>query len=167
MSYYVIIRGPLGCGKSTVAEKLANQLGAKYYSMDGILDEHGLTRDKEEGYISQQSFITANEIAAPEANNLLKYGMPVVFDGNFYWASQIEDLMERLNYPHQVFTLKASLDTCIKRDGARKKKYGIDAVRAVYKKSIEFDYGIGIDTENKTAEETVKRILTHLPPRKR
>ena len=57
MSFYAIIRGPMGCGKSTIAERIAKKLKAKYIPIDKILDEHDLTTDKEAGYISQRSFI--------------------------------------------------------------------------------------------------------------
>ena len=42
MSYYIIIRGPLGSGKSTISKKLARILGAKCVHVDGILEKHGL-----------------------------------------------------------------------------------------------------------------------------
>jgi shikimate kinase len=34
MEYFVIIRGPLGVGKTTIAKRLAKQLNAKYISID-------------------------------------------------------------------------------------------------------------------------------------
>ena len=162
MSFYIIIRGPLGCGKSTIAEKLSKILNAKYFAVDRVLDEHNLTKDKEAGYISQRSFIKANEIIAPDAKRILDSGKPVVFDGNFYWKSQIDDLIKRLDFPHYVFTLKAPLDVCIARDEERGKTHGADAARAVYKKSTEFDYGNVIDI-NRPLNECVKDILSYLP----
>jgi len=162
MSFYIIIRGPLGCGKSTIAEKLSKILKAKYFAVDRVLDEHNLTEDKEEGYISQKSFIKANEIIAPQAKRILDSNKPVVFDGNFYWKSQIDDLIKRLDFPHYVFTLKAPLEVCIARDEERGKTHGADAAQAVYKKSTEFDYGIAIDI-NRLLEECVKDILSCLP----
>lgn len=162
MVYFIIIRGPLGCGKSTIAESLARILNADYIPIDRVLDEHGLTKDKEEGYISQKSFLKANEIIIPKVRKLLEQGTPVVFDGNFYWKSQIEDLLSKLNYTHYVFTLKAPLDICIERDRKRGKTHGEDAARAVYKKSTEFDYGIAIDI-SKPLDEAIKEIRSHLP----
>ena len=102
MMYYIIIRGPLGCGKSTIAEKLSKILNAKYFAVDRILDKHDLTKDKEAGYISQKSFIKANKIIAQEAKRILDSGKSVVFDGNFYWKSQIEDLIKRLVFQHHI-----------------------------------------------------------------
>lgn len=116
MVFYVIIRGPLGCGKSTIAEKIAKKLHAEYVPVDRILDEHNLTKDKEAGYISQKSFIKANEIITPKAKKNLQSGISVIFDGNFYWKSQIDDLIKRLNFQHYVFTLKAPVEVCIERD---------------------------------------------------
>jgi predicted kinase len=162
MSFYVIIRGPLGCGKSTISEKLSTVLKAKYIGVDRVLDEHNLTGDKEAGYISQASFKQANELIAPIAKKFIESGTPVVFDGNFYWKSQIEDLIKRLDFPHYVFTLQAPLEVCIERDRKRIKKHGKDAAEAVYKKSTEFCYGIPIDVM-KPIKETIKEILANLP----
>ena len=161
MIFYAIIRGPMGCGKSTIAERIAKKLKGKYITMHPILDEHDLTTDKEAGYISQQSFIKANEIIVPQAKLALKSGQSVVFDGNFYWKSQIDDLIERLDFPHYVFTLKAPLEVCIARDARRGKTHGEDAARAVYQKSTEFTYGIVIDA-NRALETCVKDLLSYL-----
>lgn len=162
MSFYVIIRGPLGCGKSTMAERISKKLKAEYVPIDKILDEQDLTKEWEDGYISQKSFLKANLIVASQAKKSLKSGVPVVFDGNFYWKSQIDDLIKRLDFPHYVFTLKASLEVCIKRDSLRGKRHGEDAARAVYKKSTGFDYGTIINI-NRPLDECVKDVLSYLP----
>lgn len=145
MSYYIIIRGPLGSGKTTVARKLAKAFHAEYIAVDRILDEYDLTGDHEDGYISQKSFLKANEIVIPEARRLLSKEKIVIFDGNFYWKSQIEDLIQKLNFSYYIFTLKIPLQVCIECDSGRKNPHGIDAATAVYKKSTSFDFGINID----------------------
>ena len=162
MSYYVIIRGPLGCGKSTIAERLSKTLNAKYFAVDRVLDEYDLTEDKEEGYISQKSFKKVNEIIAPKAKKILEKGAPVIFDGNFYWKSQIDDLIDRLDFSHYVFTLKAPLVVCLERDSNRKKTHGKDAVQVVYAKTTGFDYGTVIDV-TKSSNKCVEEILSYLP----
>ncbi|MBT6995552.1 AAA family ATPase [Candidatus Woesearchaeota archaeon] len=163
MSFFIIIRGPLGCGKSTISEKLADILKAKYVAMDRIVDDPNLIiREKEEGYISQNNFIKANEIAVERIKKHLKNGKPIVFDGNFYWKSQIEDLISRLNFPHYVFTLKAPLKVCIERDANRTKTHGKMAAMVVHKKSTEFDYGTLIDV-TKPLKECLNKIISYLP----
>lgn len=42
MTYYVVVRGPLGVGKSTVSSRLAEIIGADHILIDRILEEHGL-----------------------------------------------------------------------------------------------------------------------------
>ena len=91
----------------------------------------------------------------------MKNGIRIVFDGNFYWKSQIDDLIKRLDFPHHIFTLKAPLKVCIERDRLRRKTHGEDATRAVYKKSTEFDYGTVIDI-NRPLDVCVKDILFYL-----
>ena len=162
MSFYIIIRGPLGCGKSTIAKKISKILKAKYFAVDMILNESGLTKDKEAGYISQRSFKKANEIISPQAKDILNKGISIVFDGNFYWKSQIEDLISRLNFQHYVFTLKAPLEVCIRRDIERGKTHGEDATKVVFKKSTEFNYGIVINI-NRPLNVCLKEIISYLP----
>lgn len=74
MSFYVIIRGALGCGKFTISKRLSKLLKVKYFAIGRILDKHSLTKDWKDGYISQKSFIKANEIIALEAKRILKSG---------------------------------------------------------------------------------------------
>jgi predicted kinase len=162
MSFYVIIRGPLGCGKSTISERLSKILNARYFAVDRVLEEHDLENDREAGYISQKSFKRANEIIAPQAQKILDSGKPVIFDGNFYWKSQVDDLISRLDFPHYVFTLKAPLEVCIERDRKRNKTHGEDAARAVFKKSTGFEYGTVIDI-NKPLKKCIDEILSLLP----
>lgn len=161
MSYFIIIRGPLGVGKTTIANKLVQSLSAKYISVDTILDENRLTKDKEDGYISQKSFIEANSIAIAEAMPYLVKDKPIIFDGNFYWRSQVDDLLNRLSFSHYVFTLKAPLSVCIERDSKRTEPYGKDAAEVVYAKTSEFDYGVIIDA-TQDLEIVVSQIVSHL-----
>ena len=112
-------------------------------------------------YVSQKSFKKANEIACKEAIPILKQGTPIVFDGNFYWKSQVDDLIERLDFPHYVFTLKAPLEVCIDRDSKRNKTHGEIAVKVVHKKSTEFDYGTLIDV-TKPLQDCINEIISYL-----
>ncbi len=161
MSYYIIIRGPLGSGKTTTSKKLAQAINAEYIGIDDILDEHNLTEDKEDGYISQRSFIKANGIGARRVEHFLENATPVIFDGNFYWKSQTEDLLQRLSYPNHVFTLMLPLERCIERDSKRAKPCGRDATEAVFVKTTEFEYGILIDA-SRSPNQVVNDIFKFL-----
>ena len=156
--HYIIIRGPLGIGKSTIAKELSRKLKAEYIAYDRIVDKHKLDKHLEEGYISQKSFLKTNKIAIKKAKLVINK-KPVIFDGNFYWKSTIDDLVNKLKYPHYIFTLKAPVKVCIERDSKRKKTYGRDATKVVHKKSTSFNYGIPINTNNKTKKEVIEKIL--------
>jgi predicted kinase len=160
MAFFVVIRGPLGVGKTSVAGRLAETIGAEHILIDQILDERGL-EEWDEDCISLKSFLRANEFAAVMAQGCLAKGTPVIFDGNFYWETQIEDLIDRLDYRHYVFTLRAPLSVCIERDSHRDPSYGAEAAREVYAKSTGFQWGIGIDA-TRPIDSVVGEILSRL-----
>jgi len=160
VSFYVIVRGPLGSGKTTLSARLADRLKAEHIAIDQILEKHHL-EEWENGYISESSFLQANHIAASSARPFLRRGTPVVIDGNFYWRSAVDDLLRCLPFPHVVFTLKVPLSTCIARDGVRSPPHGAEAAREVYAKTISFDYGVPVDASG-SVEETVELLWREL-----
>ena len=161
-SFFVLIRGPLGVGKTTIARALSQRLGAAYVSVDRVLADNGL--DKVEGEcIPVENFVKVNALVCPQAISALVDGVPVVFDGNFYHERQITHLLESVPGAHYVFTLQAPLDVCIARDSQRARVYGEDAAAAVHYLVSRVDYGIGIDTVGKTAEDVIQEIIALLP----
>ncbi len=155
MSYYVIIRGPLGVGKTTISDALARSISADIISIDKIAD-----KDWDGGTVLL--YVRANRVAAERARRALARGTPVVFDGCFYWKTQISDLERRLPFPHEVFTLKAPLSVCIERDSGRKLVFGTEAAEQVYRKVTRFEYGVPIDATQDIAV-TVREIRSRLP----
>lgn len=158
MSYYIIIRGPAGIGKTTISKKLQEKLDAVCFSFDDILKKHQLEISDGQG-ISKESFLKANELVADDAKKEIEEGKVVIFDGCFYHKDQLENLITLLPFKHFVFDLKASLDQCIERDKGRK-SIGKDSIRAVHKMVSEFNYGTPIKTEGKTVEDVVTELLT-------
>lgn len=156
-SFYIIIRGPLGIGKTTIAKELAKKLNAEHILFDKVLEENGL--DKKDNDFTAEDYLKANAIAIPKAKNYLDKGIPVIFDGCFYFKEQIEDIVEKLDYPTYIFTLKASVNSCIERDSKRERVYGEQAAKDVHELVSKFDAGTIIDTEGKTEKEVVKEIL--------
>lgn len=165
MNYsYIVVRGPLGAGKTTVASAIARRLDASYISIDSILDQYNL-EEWGDTYVTLQSFLNVNIIASGNSLKLFSEGKKVVFDGNFYYKEQIDDLEEKLQpYHGLVITLKVSLEVCAARDSSRDVSYGAEAVEEVYRKATEFVYGQEIDG-NGTLEETIREICTFLESR--
>ena len=163
MSYFIIIRGPLGSGKTTISKKLSEILDAKYIGMDQVLEEHGLDkRPPEAECIPAENFIKASDLVIPEAKSALESGRVVVFDACFYHQSVIEDLIQRLPFDHYVFTLKAPLELCIERDSKRERVYGEGAAWAVHSLVSRFEYGTNVDVSG-SLEDTLKEIISYLP----
>ena len=155
VGYDLLIRGPWGIGKTTIARSLATKI-AQVISIDQILEENDLWRT---GRLSE--FLEANSRAVDPARRRLKRGTPIIFDGNFYWKSQVEDLVRRLAFRHIVFTLKAPLWVCIERDSRRDRPQGVQGCREVYAKSTRFEYGIGVDA-TRPIGSIVGEITSHL-----
>ncbi|MBN1779335.1 MAG: AAA family ATPase [Candidatus Buchananbacteria bacterium] len=156
MKYFVIIRGPLGVGKTTIAKKLAEMLKAKYLELDAALEKHGLA--KAEGDYTPEEWLKLNEAIIPE----IKKEEITVLDGNFYFKEQIDDLVKNLLAKGFIFTLKAPLETCVERDKNRPLSFGPLAAEAVYNLVSKFDYGTTIQVEDKTVDEIIKEIKNFL-----
>jgi cytidylate kinase len=155
-SHIILIRGPLGVGKTTVAKLLAKRLKAKYLSLDKILEDNNL--DCADG-IPVKNFLKANEIIKSLIKNCKN---PVVLDGCFYYQKQVDDLKLKFGLGLTIFTLVSSVEKCIERDSKRKKVYGEDSARFVHSITTKIKAGHEIDTENLTVEETVEKIFKKL-----
>src|SRR3989338_3187247 len=155
----IIIRGPLGIGKSTVAKAVAARIESLYISVDQILMKNKLERTSDGEGIPLANFLKANEVILEEARQAHASGQPVVIDGNFYHQEQLEQLFHALGDEAVVITLRASVETCLVRDAAREKPYGEDPTRVVHMFVSRFDYGTILDTENQTVEETIQAVM--------
>ncbi len=160
-SFYIIIRGPLGIGKSTISKELAKKINAKIFHIDKILEEIKLDKvDKKLRGIPLENFLKVNKNIIPEIKKILDKGEVAIIDGCFYYEEQLENIKHRLeNYDGFFFTLTAPLDTCIKRDSKRKLTYGEKAAKEVYDLVSKFDYGTAINTENKTEKQVLEELL--------
>lgn len=165
MPPYIVIRGPLGVGKTTIAQALARRLAGLSISIDDVLDEHGLdVIGEDEPCIPAENFITAQTLAMPGAQSALNAGRPVIFDGNVYHREQLDHLADALPTEGIVFTLNAPLPVCIARDAGRDRTYGEGAAAAVHWLVSRVEAGIVIETEDLTIEETLTEIRKHLRP---
>jgi broad-specificity NMP kinase len=159
VSYYVLIRGPAGVGKSTIGALLASKIGASIIHFDKVLEELGMNEVVDDKWIPLDRFLKADDVALPRVIKELKSGRKVVLDGNFYHKEQIEDIVGKLEFPHVAFTLKADLKECVKRDKTRKNTLGERNTEAVFRLVSTFDYGNVIRTDNKTPGEVVDDIV--------
>ncbi|MDD2758021.1 MAG: shikimate kinase [Patescibacteria group bacterium] len=156
MKKLIIIRGPLGVGKSTVSKILSKKIQAEYISLDKVLEDNDLDS---KGGIPLENFLKANEIIRDLGAKSTK---TVVLDGCFYYQEQIDDLMAKFDGDAAIFTLMSGVETCIQRDLKREKVYGEDATRFVYAITARISSGYQIDNSNLSAEKTVEKIMEKL-----
>ena len=161
MKYYIIIRGPAGTGKTTVAKKLAEYLKGHYISFDEIMRENKLDIIGGDG-ISAENFLKANAIILPKVKQELDSNNSVVLDGCFYRKEQIDNIVDSLPYKHHVFSLHAKLGDCLSRNKGREKPMAEEAIRQVYQLVSGIEIGVLVETTGKTAEEVVEEIAKHI-----
>jgi len=156
MKKLILIRGPLGVGKSTVSKILSKKIQAEYISLDKVLEDNDLAG--KDG-IPLENFLKANEIIKDLGT---KSSKTVVLDGCFYYQEQIDDLISKFDGDVAVFTLVSGIETCIQRDLKRENVYGEDATRFVYAITAKINSGYQIDNSNLSAEKTAEKIMEKL-----
>jgi adenylate kinase family enzyme len=156
MAYQIIIRGPAGVGKSTIAKKLAETLGAFYLSYDDIMRANELDNIEEDG-IHTENFIKANNLLLPT----IKSKKISILDGCFYRKEQISHLKSKLDKVY-IFTLVASLEECIKRNKKRKNPMSKKAITEVYDLVRKVDVGKNINTSDKKTDQIIMEILSDI-----
>lgn len=157
----IIIRGPAGVGKSTISRELTKKIKAEVIHFDKIMHKLALDYIPGDKWIPLDKFLKADKVMIYKFKEILKR-KNLIIDGNFYHKEQIKDLRDNLGCLHYVFTLKADLNECIKRDKLRKQKLGDKAIRDVFKLVSAFDYGKIINTNDKTSKEVVDIILKEI-----
>ena len=157
MPYYIIIRGTAGVGKSTISKMLAKEIGAKVFHFDEIMKDLNLDYIEGEKWIPLWKFLKADKAIINNLNKELSSNS-IIIDGNFYFNTHIKDLVNKLNAKGFIFTLKADLKECIKRDKTRKNCLGEKAVSDVFKFTGKISHGIIINTKDKTPKQILKII---------
>ena len=161
MAYFIVIRGPAGIGKSTLSKELTKILKANPIHFDKVMSKHKLDII-DGGGISAKNFVKANKLVLKKALSSLKKEEVVIFDGCFYREEQIKHLLENLPYKSYIFSLKAPVNTCVSRNKTRSKDMSDEAIHEVYNLVFKYEFGIPVETHNKTIEQVTKEILGHI-----
>ena len=161
MSYYVIIRGPAGSGKSTIAKKLAKGLDAFYLDFDKVLSGYKLDKIDGDG-ISTENFIKGNELILDDIRQRVKSDQTVIIDACFYRKGHLDHLVKSLPYKHFIFSLQSSLEECIQRNRKRKKGMADQDIIDVYNLVAKYKTGILIIIEGRKEKDVINEILEYL-----
>jgi len=153
MPKIIVIRGPLGVGKTTIAKLLADKIGAQYLSLDKILKDNNL---EGKDAIPVEKFLKANNIILKTIKNSKN---SFIIDGCFYYQEQIDDLKSK--FPNDIifFSLVSSVKKCITRDSQREKAYGKESAEYVHMITTKIKEGYEIDNANLSIPETINKII--------
>jgi len=157
MEYCIIIRGPAGVGKTTIAKELAKTLNANYFSFDEIMEENKLDTIVGDG-IPSENFVKANEIIL----DLIRNKKRVVLDGCFYRKEQIDHLLNNLKTKVHIFTLDADIPECSERNKTRMNPLADEDIKQVHKLVSKIKIGIIIITAGKSIKQIVSDILNQI-----
>ena len=163
MSYFILLRGPAGVGKTTVSKLLAEKLKAKVVHFDNVMRSLGLDYVPGDRWIPLEKFLQADARKLSAYNEQLQKGTPLIIEGNFYHQEHIADVIAHLHVPYYLFTLKADLQECMNRDQQRSEALGEQAITQVFRLVAAFEYGTAIATQGKTPIEVANEIIAYLP----
>ncbi|MFZ5365476.1 MAG: AAA family ATPase [Patescibacteria group bacterium] len=160
----LIIRGPAGVGKTTLAKSLQKDFDFEYINCDQL-------RRKIFGDDKWQKEykIQAMQHAAEQASDLLNQGKNVIIDDVFEYPQQIEIIKKQLPIAKWV-TLEGTEELCIKRDIGRKEGEdergycGEEAIRYLYKHYLKepIEGEIKVQTAEKTSREVSEEVKKKL-----
>lgn len=159
----VILRGPMGSGKTTIANHLKNfdaKIACLHVDQFKNIFDHF---EKEARVISQGAMLASLKF-------LLDEGYSVVIEGVLQNVKVVQEAIGIAainNVPSNVFELTASLDTLVFRDKNRaevnqgwREPLGADVIKQIRNKleNSQIPNSIKIDTQNKSVEEIIKII---------
>ena len=161
----IIIRGPPGVGKSTVAKALRDNIKtAVCFDVDALCESFGEHPKK------QSARFLAHEIIQYISRKFYTSGYDIIIERFFLEQADIDNinnLFSKTQYAFFTFTLCASLNSLINNDSKRsgKQNLGQDVIKLLYSRFINSNVknpGIIIQTDNKSVDMIVEEIGVHL-----
>ena len=159
MPVAIIIRGPAGSGKSTVAAQLQKKIPKSVH----------IDIDKIKGMISPESTPVrtriAHDVASHFLKQLIKEKFNIIVEEIFYEEYYLKTCRElkRARYKIVRVHLNAPLNTLIYRDAHREKNKGKAIIAKLNREIVPLDEDLIIDTSKHSAAYAADRIISKVP----
>ena len=147
----IILRGPAGSGKSTIANLLKNRFGGQWVHIDVDYFKHLISEDSsaERTNIAHQ---TANFLLEQLMQNDFSIIIEEIFRDGYY--QEVKNLVTGYRYEVHTIFLKADEDILIDRDKQRPhKNKGEEIIRELNAQIQPGEGELVIDTSGKSPEE--------------
>ena len=109
MSYFIVIRGPAGVGKSIISKELSKKIKSRVYPYDRVMRGFGFNYIPGDKWIPLNKFLKADKLMIPKFKQKLKEGTNLILDGNFYHKEQIDNVIS--NMKSQALLIEKHLET--------------------------------------------------------
>ena len=160
MKDYILIRGPIGVGKTAVGSLLSDRLKNDGYnnfllSLDKFRNENV---GKEVTYLNKKRAI---ELVVPKINDLISYNCIPIVEDVLYEQDMLFYLINNIEGNSLRIKLMAPFDICIKRDCSRKFPRGKVRVEVTWQMLQKDDPNeFRIETKDMSIEDVVNLILS-------
>jgi deoxyadenosine/deoxycytidine kinase len=157
MAKLIILRGPSGSGKSSVAKKLQDMLGAKTALVEQDYFRRFILREKD----TEDGIRT--DLISTVAKFILSKGYNVILEGIFYskrYSGMFQEILEAHPRGNHCYYFDVSLEETLKRHAAKNEPgFGEEKMREWYKdKDLLPELDEILIPESLTLEEAVEAI---------
>lgn len=160
MPLLIILRGPAGIGKSTIASQLKEKIrNAVHLDIDSFKHIISLKSSSERSKI-------AHNVGTTFTKELLENNFNVIaeeiFRADYY--NEVKLLADGLKCERLTVFLTAPLEVLIKRDQERKyKTKGAEVITSLYNEIKYIDEDLNIDAVKNNTDEVITQILAKVP----
>lgn len=143
----IILKGPSGIGKSTIASLIAKHHNYKHCDIDEIKWMFSHERSKERTEIGEYvGYIYTRELIKRKHNIIIE-ALPDEY------VQKLLPLLKRNGYKIIQICLQAPLEQCLRNNATRKRKgYDPEVIREVYNQLLSSKGGI-VDATGKSAQQ--------------
>ncbi|MFA4946334.1 MAG: AAA family ATPase [Candidatus Micrarchaeia archaeon] len=159
MKKAILLFGPSGVGKSTVAAMICKNHGFKHCDADEFKWRYSHKRSKKRTEIGEaEAFAYAKQLIHAK-ENLVVEALPDKY------LKKLAGLLKRGGYKVLEISLCASVKQCVRNNASRKRKnYDAKVIRAVYR-DLSRNRGLVVNTEGLSAWQTYNLIKKALDKR--